>query len=223
MTKRKSKEYLGCGMYSLGEAARLLRTHPNTLRWWTGDRKQATAVIRREFPGEKVLTFSELMELHFIKMFRDEGVTLQTIRRAALEASKRFRTQHPFAVKRFDTDGKQIFATLIGRESEQEIVEELRHGQLVFATIVRPFFRKLDYGDADVERFWPMEKTGRIVLDPMRRLGEPIDSESGVAVGTIIDALQAGGGQDPATVAEWLGIPLEAVRAALAYHRSLAA
>ena len=215
-------EFVGRGLYDLPQAARLLRIHYNTLRYWIGETGHPSLVMRSMEP-EKLLTFSELMELYFVKMFKDENVSLQTIRRAASEAAKRFKTDHPFAVQRFDTDGKSIFATLIDRESNKEIVEELRHGQLVFATVVRPFYRKLKYDGPSVGEFWPLGKGDRIVLDPMRKHGQPIDAETGLPVETILDALRGGGGQDAKTVADWFDIPLEAVQAAIRFDHSLAA
>ncbi|HEY3969138.1 MAG TPA: DUF433 domain-containing protein, partial [Planctomycetaceae bacterium] len=131
--------------------------------------------------------------------------------------------EYPFTVKRFDTDGRSIFATLAGKETKKEFIEELHHGQLVFKKLIRPFFRKLDYSaTSDIERFWPMKKSGRIVLDPMRRFGQPIDSQTGISTRTVFEAVNAGDGQDERIVARWFDIPLEAVRAAVRFERSLA-
>jgi uncharacterized protein (DUF433 family) len=189
-----------------------------------GERPGYEAVIHRCGEGKNLLTFAELMELHFIRLFRNEGVSLQTIRKAANAAAKKFGTKHPFAAKRFDTDGRTVFATLTDAEREGEAVEDLKRGQLVFDQIIKPFFKKLDYGDRqEIERFWPLSKSGRIVLDPMRRFGQPIDAATGIPVDTIIDALNAGGGQDPAAVAAWLDVPLEAVNAALKFQHAIAA
>lgn len=67
------------------------------------------AVIHRQFPEQSVLTFLELVELLFIRMFRDHGVSWSTIRRASERAAEQFGTPCPFAVRRFDTDGNRIF------------------------------------------------------------------------------------------------------------------
>jgi uncharacterized protein (DUF433 family) len=167
------------------------------------------------------------MELHFVKLFRAEDVSMQTIRRAAEVASHKFHTDYPFAVKRFDTDGRTIFATL-ERETgfqldDRILIEDLRKGQYVFERIMRPFFRKLEYGGGgDVMRYWPLEPSGRVVLDPGRKFGKPIDAETGVSTGTVFDAVMAGGGQDEPTVAKWLDLPLQAVRCAVRFEHSLA-
>src|SRR5262245_40272463 len=100
-------KYLGVGIYTLQQAAKLLCVSGNILRYWIGE-FSAESLVRRQFKDDRLLTFAELMELHFVKMFRDEGVTLHAIRRAADEASTKFHSEYPFTVRRFDTDGKSI-------------------------------------------------------------------------------------------------------------------
>ena len=74
----------GLGLYSIPQASRLLRMPSAKLRRWL---KEDYSVVARKVDND-TLTFLELMELHFIKMFRDEGVSLQTIRRATKMAEK---------------------------------------------------------------------------------------------------------------------------------------
>ena len=208
---------IGVGLYSLPEAARLLRIRVQCLRGWI---KPDDALFPRVFsPDERTLSFIELIELHFIKMFRDAGVSLQTIRRAAKTAAKKFGTNHPFAVHRFDTDGRTIFATLRSSERNEAVLEDLEHGQYAFDKILRPFFKKLEYGKKNVERYWPLESTGRIVLDPSRQFGKPIDSITSVPSIALFNAVQAG--EAEADVANWFNVPIEAVRAAVKFENVL--
>ncbi|MEX0717941.1 MAG: hypothetical protein WD066_15205 [Planctomycetaceae bacterium] len=179
-------------------------------------------LVQVSLPREDLLTFADLMELHFIRIFRAQGVSLQIIRKAAAAAAAKFEVDHPFAVHRFDTDGRTIFATLQAKETDKEVVEDLRHGQYVFQKFVKPFYRKFDYAGMNaVERFWPMEHSGRIVLDPMRRFGQPIDAETGVSTESIMQVVETNDDQESTTIAEWLGIPVEAVQAAISFERSL--
>ena len=219
-------QYIGCGLYTFGQAARLLRVDAPTLRYWIGERKGIESVIHRELSNEHVLTFAELMELHFVKMFRDEKVSFQTIRKAAKAASAKYGSEYPFTVRQFDTDGKSIFATLKSKETDKVLIEDLEKGQLVFKTVIRPLFRRLDYRTTDqVGRYWPLRtssrRDGRIVLDPERRFGQPIDSATGVPTYAIRQAVTAGNGQDVTTVAKWFDIPVEAVKAAMKFEKSL--
>jgi len=216
----RSSPRLGVGLYSFANTARILRVHVNTLRRWARD----PVLCPRYFnPEEQTLSFKELMELHFIKMFRDAGVSLQAISKAARAAAAKFGTDYPFAVKRFDTDGRTVFATLIRGENDTILVEDLQKGQLVFDQIVRPFFKKLEYdGSKEIARYWPMMRKGRVVLDPARKFGQPIDFHTGVPTRALYEATVAGDGQDYKTVARWFDVPAQAVSAAVKYEKMLA-
>ena len=220
---RNPSSYIGVGIYTIPQAAKLLRVNGNLLHYWVGDRAGTESIIQRTLKSDELLTFEELMELHFVKLFLDQKVSLQTIRKAAREAARKFHSEYPFTVKRFDTDGRSIFATLRSEARQVDLVEELKHGQLVFQQMVKPFFKKLDYRSTDnIERFWPLTKSGRVVLDPNKRFGEPIDAATGVPTEAIFKAFRAGDGQDAPTVAKWFDIPLEAVKAAVQFEQSLA-
>ncbi|MGD9856911.1 MAG: DUF433 domain-containing protein [Planctomycetaceae bacterium] len=222
MSRERYKKFVGIGLYTVPEAARLTGAPNAKIMRWLGETKCQAGVVRRDSALDHTVSFMELMELMFIAMFRKEGVSLQTIRRAADAAARQFGTKHPFAARRFDTDGRDIFITLSKAECDQQLVQDLARGQLVFEQIIRPFFRKLEYSSAEAIRYWPLEPSGRVVLDPSRRFGQPIDSETGVPTDAIIAALSAGGGQDVTEVADWLDIPVEAVQAAITFDRSLA-
>jgi uncharacterized protein (DUF433 family) len=219
-TATQKNPRLGVGLYSVADAARIVGAPVGLIRRWC---REGEGLIPRALGREEwLITFPELMELHFIKMFRDEGVSLSTIRIASERAAAKFHTPCPFSVKRFDTDGTTIFATLQKESSDKVLMEDIARGQYVFEKIVRPFFRKLEYGkNYDLVRFWPLSKTGRVVLDPKRKFGKPIDAETGVPTQIIMDALSAGGGQSPAVVARWLDVPLAAVKKAAEFERSL--
>lgn len=214
---------LGIGLYSYADAARILAIHPATLQRWI---KPGQGLLARAIPEtESILTFQELIELHFIKIFRQENVTLKTILRAAQNAAKLYDTEHPFSVKRFDTDGRTIFATLLEKNNKKEaLVEDLARGQLVFSTIVKPFFKKLEYGsDAELVRYWPQGRAAGIVLDPQRCFGKPIDSDSGIATSILYQDSLANPDADAGEIGKWYGIDARAVLQAIDYEKSLAA
>jgi DNA-binding transcriptional MerR regulator/uncharacterized protein (DUF433 family) len=217
----QSPSHVGVGLYSLSEAARILRVPIGTVRRWVSQKEGLIPIALNS--EDRILTFAELMEIHFIKIFREEGVSFHAIKLASERAARQFHTKYPFSVKRFDTDGSTIFSTLQHDETDRRMVEDLAVGQLVFEKIMRPFFRKLEYNNSqELVRYWPMAKRGRIVLDPARKFGKPIESTTGIPTHAIYEALTAGGGQSPAVVATWLGIPLAAVKAAAAFEQSLA-
>lgn len=214
----RASRFLGKGAYSIVDAAKIVGAPYTTVRGWINPKN---GIMPRTFePDIHVVSFAELMEMHFIKMFMDQGVHPHTIHSAAEAAARMFRTEYPFTVKRFDTDGKTIFAALAKETEGKELIADLRKGQLVFKTIMRPFFKKLDYDRTDISRYWPLGKRGRVALDPSRQFGQPIDNESGVPTSTLFKATQAGKGQSVKYVAEWFGVPESAVRAAVKFEKS---
>ncbi|MEM1062142.1 MAG: MerR family transcriptional regulator [Planctomycetota bacterium] len=216
--------FVGLGLYAPADAARLLGVPVDRMHRWSGDRKDSIPVIERRLKREGLLTFAELMELHFVRRFRDRGVSLKAVRKAAKRAASLFGTKYPLSSARFDTDGSSIFATLQRDAEEPGLVEDLARCQLVFPQIIRPFFKNLEYekGRDEVARFWPAGRDGRIVLDPARRFGRPLDAETGVAVETLVTAFHKAYGGDAEGVAFEFDVPVAAVEAAVAFDRSLA-
>ncbi len=226
-------ELLGVGFYSYADAARIIGIAPGKLRRWVRDydyyiharRGDSRPLVVRHFaPEDRVLSFLELIELLFISLFRQEGLSLATIRQAAETASQWFSTNYPFAIKQFNTDGRFIFATLASETNSRDILAELGKGQLAFPTVVEPFLRKLDYrADNLANAFWPLGRQERVVLDPERSFGKPIDAETGVPTSVLYNAVRAEGSGSIGRIARWYEVPTAAVEAAIAFERSLEA
>lgn len=225
---------IGVGLYPISEAARIIGVKPLTLRRWVteytymshGTEYQHEPVLHRSLAEHKgVLTFLELVELLFVKQFREAGLSMKFIRLAASVAACKYNTPYPFALGKFDTDGTAIFETLRSQANGDFTVEDIVRGQYAFESMVRPFFKKLEYnGDlAEAARFWPLDRKGRVVLDPEREFGAPIDAETGVPTRALYDAVRAGSGQDYEAVAKWFEVPVAAVAAAVRYEQQLAA
>jgi uncharacterized protein (DUF433 family) len=222
--------YLGLGLYTLPEAARLLRVPLDRLRRWTigytfAGARFSEPLFKPDYPElavKSILTFQDLMELFLVARFRQAGVSLQKIRATAQWAARRFETNYPFAIRRFHTDGKRLFAELESREgqgSPERSFLEPHTCQYVFSW-VEEFFLKLDYENDLVSHFWPLGKERPVVLDPARSFGQPIDPATGVPTRVLADMHAAG--ESVEEVARWFRVESEAVRAAVEYERSLA-
>ena len=228
-------QLLNVGLYSVSEAARLVHMNTRTLRRWaTGtatsqsDLNASVPILRRDLPeleGEPVLTFNDLLELYMVKLFRDAGVSLQTIRAAAERAAVLYATNHPFAIKQFETDGMSIFATLQehGVEGVQRpvLLQDLNLTQMVMENIARKFFKKIEYQDFEPLRYWPNGRDNHVVLDPARSFGKPIDAKTGVATSVLY--AMARGGRSAQNIADWYGVDVEAVEEAVNFEHSLKA
>lgn len=226
-------DLVGVGLYSLGEAAKLLRVSRTKLRNWAdgysfeyrGEEHASEPIFRRDLAEaglSDLLTFADLIELLFISRFRSEGVSMPVIRAAAERAAELYQTDHPFAAKCLKTDGRVIFAILESRKAQlakapyETLVEEMHRRQLVFPALVEPYFRNIEYDVEEAVRYWPRGREGGVVLDPKRAFGKPIDAETGVPTLVLYRAVEAGDSIDD--VAYWYDIPRDAVRRAVEYE-----
>ena len=227
---------LGEGLYTVSEAARILQMRTATVRRWAagysfgreGQKRFSRPLIQLstvEGVDDVFLTFQNLIELLFIRLFYKEGVSLPTIRAAALEAQRDFNSKHPFAVKQFDTDGKGIFATLEYRDVEgvakSKVLKDLKLSQTVMDEIARPYFRNLEYSNLGVVRYYPLGADKGIVLDPKRSFGKPIDERSGISTHVLYQMKRSG--ETNREIASWYGVSEKTVEIAVDYERLLRA
>jgi uncharacterized protein (DUF433 family) len=221
---------LGVGLYTLADAARLLRLDRAKLsRWARGYQASANPkegarppVIQRsvaERAGESILTFYELVELNLVAMFRTAGVSMPTIRRAREKLSERLGTSHPLAMSRVRTDGTRLLLE-IARGETGRIYEELTsEAQTVMGDLAEPFFKNLEYDEEMARRYWPLGKEKGIVLDPRRSFGAPIDDRTGVPTHPLYAMVR--GGTSVKQVADWYQVPESTVKAACEFEEWL--
>jgi uncharacterized protein (DUF433 family) len=222
---------LGEGIYTLPQAARLAKVPaPSVRRWLFG--------YRREYRGEsveqpailqvtnglrdlRVVTFRDLIEIHFVHAFREAGVSWATIRRAAEAARTLTGSKSPFASEQFVTDGEAIFAEVIQATGSRELLN-LSNNQMAFRRVLMPSLKaKLDFSFDGASRLWPLGKTGRIVLDRNRQFGQPIVRDEGVPTEVLNAAYKAT--NSVAAAARWYNVNTSSVRAAVKYEARLAA
>jgi hypothetical protein len=146
----------------------------------------------QELDGLHALTFLELVELMYVKGFRNAGASWKLIKVAAQVAARLFGTDHPFAMKRFFADPEGIYALLEEEDGSDSLVELVGHGQHALREMVAPYLGQLDFDPTDIaRRWWPMGREGRIVLDPMIARGAPLVQEVGVPARALIEAFDA--------------------------------
>ena len=209
---------LGIGLYSLADASRLLKTPRRTLSRWVegyvqelrdGIKNYAPVIARGE---DEFLTFGDLVELLYVRGFRNEGVELAEIRHTAAKFRNNWDTPYPFATKRFATSGRKLLIELGGQwqhamtGQHEAFFEELGR-QLVHV------------GDLTAE--WrPLGLDRSVVLNPDRSFGKPIDDISGTHTFVLAQAMIAE--NDVEKVAWWYGTSTDAVDDAREFEASLA-
>lgn len=225
--------FLNRGIYSVAEAARLTGVSPGRIRrWLRGYRSKSRSKVY-SFPAlwhgqlepidrKLALGFLDLIEVRFVDAFVKQGVSWAMIHKAREKAAERFPgLTHPFCTHHFVSDGREIFVEL-HRETGEPSLMEIVQSQQVFADIVRPFLKELEFGEGNMlERWWPMGREKRVAIDPKRNFGQPTIFQDGVPTAILDKSLKANGSVEE--VARWFEISPEAVRDAAEYEQNLAA
>ena len=224
---------LGGGVYTGREVARLSKLRTERISRWvrgysytigTGTKSSSPPIFAADRPtdGPLALSFLDLVEILFVRAFLDLGVSMLTIRRAAAEGAKIFKVKHPFCLKRFETDGRGIFAS-VAKDAGNEAILNLVNSQTVFPKVIRPLFKQIEYNVVSemAAIWWPRGRGVPVVLDPTRAFGTPMIEKRGVPTHVLAGPVQSG--DSPALVAKWFEVSVADVEAAVEFERSLLA
>ncbi len=216
----RSQTFSHQGIYSLPEAARLLRVSTSKLTNWANgytyqrkyDRGEKAAVLQTDRNYPRVLNFRELFELMAVREFRKLGVQLEDLRRAAQRLAATLGTEYPFASEKMFLNGRQLVA------EQGEGLISLSTGQLVMQDIelLKP---ELEFRDGLVARWHPGTGEGSVVLDPEIKFGDPILEERGIPTRTLFRLYQVE--QDLEKVADYYQISVEELTHVIRFERSL--
>ena len=242
MLKREPVEpdALGRGAYGAAEGLRLLnfsrnnapvrQLSRNTVARWlrgydfgTDGERHSEPLWHPDYSNEDNLiefSFRDLIELRFVKAFRDIGLPLPTIRECYQRAAAEVHDERPFSTQKFRTDGKTIFLEITEGIQEATLID-LRRRQNVFRTIVEPSLKDLEFDASAVARWFPLGITRRsIVVDPDRAFGRPV-AASGIPTEVLARAATVEGSL--AKVVQLYNVPAAEVRDAVVFEKRLAA
>lgn len=225
---------INVGLYTFQEASKLTNASPQELRRWlngyehkTSNSEQRiknaplweTELAKSEIEG---ISFHDLLEVRFVQAFRKHGVSLQTIRVASKHAKELFAHPYPFTCKRFQTDGRSIFATALEESGETELLD-LAKRQFAFTKIIEPsLYRGIEFGNDELASHWyPLPRSKAVVLDPTIAFGKPIVTNGSVRTSTLYDAFKAE--KNKQYVAKLYEVPVSSIDAAIRFEESLAA
>lgn len=231
--KTKALEFLGQGIYSISEASSLSGIPAANISRWVkgysrvrnGRRMLHPPVFDSDFEqisGRFSLSFLDLIEILFVEAFVHHGVSLQTIRLAVNAAADSYHFSHPFAKRKFMTDGRTILMQIAHDTDDKQLVN-LINRQYEIHTIVSPILKgDLEFGELDVaNRWWPMGRNQMVVLDPSRNFGQPVIDKFNIPTATLVRTFANVGSVQG--VADWFEIDIEAVESAIQFETIRAA
>ena len=213
------KRFLNVGLYTPAEAAYYARVHTSTMkRWIHGDRRGAPVVHAelRDDPN-KTVTFLDFVQALAIRAIRREHrVPLSKIREAVRHAQKRYGVPYPFAMQRHKTylferdvviDLQVGLVQISGKRKDQILIREIAELYMEDLSFDRKGlaakYRAFAYRDRE------------IVMDPSRRLGQPVVLSCGYTASALLDAYRTEG--SVAAAAETHGVSPEDIELVIRY------
>lgn len=223
--------YIGHGIYTYKEASHLTGVSVIKLRRWVeGYRRNDSDNIilplfnsdYQKINSKQVLSFLDIIEILFIKAFHEYRISIQTIRVAVNRASKLLKSEHPFAMKKFYTDGKTIIARIAKESGSTELIDLLKK-QYQFVEIVLPtLYECIDFNHYEIaEKWWPNGKNAGVVVDPSRNFGKPIINDINISTQLIFDLYESGHSIED--IMDWYNIDYKYIKIALNFEKGMIA
>ena len=128
--------------------------------------------------------------------------------------------ERPLSTARFRTDGRSVFLQAFEEDGSVKLID-LFKSEYAFREIIEPSLKTIDFGEDGIPvRWWPAGRAARIVLDPQRCFGRPIEAGSAVPVALLAAAAVAEGSE--AKAARVWDVPVSAIRRAVEFQNDLA-
>lgn len=221
-----SAALIGIGLYTPTQATRLTGIGAGKIARWLGGHKAGGVLYEPLWQpqvdladGHVYLGFRDLMEARVVDAFIKHGMSAQSIRRAIRIAQDKLGIDHPLSTRSFRTDGRTILIDVLNEDGTTGLIDLLR-SQYAFRQIIEPSLKNIEFDNAGVPaRWWPLGRESRILVDPGRSFGRPIEAASGIPAELLANAVGAEGSVEAAARA-W-EVPIASVRRALAFHDRL--
>lgn len=231
--RNAEKELLEGALYPLPEAARLAGTTSSALARWSSSYRvrRHYAEPKLEAPliiltapreGDRWFSFLNLIEAHFIVVYRHSGVSLRSIQVAVEYSRRELHDEHPLRRLKFVTDGRMLFERIQREEGLSGLVAFSEAGQLAWPTLVGEFLQSVEYDeDQKPSRWWPLGKHRSVVVDPRFAFGYPVVADRHIRTDALAERFEAG--EDVEEIALDFGVPKAVVQEAVRFEMALKA
>lgn len=189
--------------YTVAEAAHYLLIPPATLRSWVAGRYYPVRRGRKFFNpvidvprrGELHLSFVNLVEAHVLDAIRRQHeVPLHKVRTAIQYLRRHFKSEHPLADQRIETDGRDLFVQKLGA-----LINISKDGQLAMRELLDNHLRRIEWDASGfAARLYPFTRKREnhepkvVMIDPRISFGRPVLVGTGIPTAIIAERYKAG-------------------------------
>lgn len=224
MIAAASHSKLGEGIFSVSDISFLLRLPAAKVRRWLNDfwdSRLAEKYHQKYSWGEgrdKATNFYTLIEFYVFYQLRQAGVGTTAIFAAHENMAKELKTCYPFASAQLLTDGKNILYAM----ADGTTIKADKSRQIAFAHIIEQFCKRIEFSENNLaEKFYPLGKKEKIVVDPLHQFGQPTIEKTNILAQTIYNMHVAGESNE--FLARLYDLPIKNVEAAISLFDKKAA
>lgn len=169
-------------LYSRRDIGRLIGMRSNSIaRWYDGysTRRNGKVIVYPAWmhqPKDGLLSFTDLIELWFVRKFQQHKVSLPRIRSTYKMMSERLKTEHPFLKKNlWIVASSSILAVDASDDPDAKVISDPESGQLYLDKIILEVGDKIEFDQDDFARRWfPLAKSKPVQVDPDICYGRPV-------------------------------------------------
>jgi hypothetical protein len=216
------RQFLGKGLYTIGEAAFFARVPQATLRRWIFGKGELKPIIKPEISaGDSLVSFLDFIQSLSIRNIRvHRNISPRKIREALQFAERHFGMRHPFAMDHTVFQWRNELAVCppsTGPSEARSVIEASgkHRGSILLRPIVETHLEDLTFDPGTRLATSYAIFTYRDVsirMSPDHRFGDPL-LPSGYSARAVWDAVEAEGGI--IETARALGIAVDEVKAAM--------
>jgi len=199
---------LGNGIYSYSDAARLTGVPFARVRsWFQSQNEKHNSVFSSDYSEldspTKLISFLDLTDLYVVGRLREQGFSLQKLRKVFTILKDDLNTPHPYSHHQLLSDGKTLF--LRRKDKADEIVlTDILEKQHAINKVLDPYLNQIDWNpNTQLAEKWRI--MDGVVVDPKRRFGKPILESTAMPTSVLYEAYLANN-HDFEAVAAWYGI-----------------
>jgi uncharacterized protein (DUF433 family) len=189
--------------YGVAEAAHYLPVPRATLRSWVAGMSYRSGffkpVIEPAAKSPAVLSFINLIEAHVLAAIRRKHrVDIPEVRRAIAVLKREFRSPHPLAHHKFETNGVDLFV-----ERCRPLISVSGDGRPAVRQLLKAHLRRIERDEKGLPlRLYPFtqadktEQPKNIVIDPFISFGKAVITGTGVSTDVVAGRFKAGESAD---------------------------
>lgn len=194
MSTFKNKPELGNGIYTVPDLAQILNLpQSKTRRWLTDfyDQRLGAQYSGKYSWGDgrnKSTNFLTLIEFYVFYVLRDLEWSPRRILERHQFLKANLDTPYPFASSQLFVNKKDLLYAV-----DSAWIQTDKSNQIMIDKMIGEFFKKIDFSKNETaERFWPLGKDHKIVVDPHHQFGQPVIDGTNINASTIFSMYESG-------------------------------